>query len=201
MLPLTHKILTVLFGTAIFLQASALQAAELLDVQVEKEDERYSLYSETVFAVGPQALYELLIDYEKFEKFTSAIVESRNLEPDELGRPGFYARMEGCALLFCKSFIRHGHLVLKPISEIVAIADPQKSDFRYSRERWQIIANGKGTLLIYDFEMEPAFWIPPVIGPFFIQRALRKGAIRAVKRIELLAQEIETENKTANSVN
>ncbi len=178
-----------------------MQAAELLDVQVEKEDERYSLYSETAFAVGPQALYELLIDYEKFEKFTSAIVESRNLEPDELGRPRFYARMEGCALLFCKSFIRHGHLVLKPISEIVAIADPEKSDFRYSRERWQIIANGKGTLLIYDFEMEPAFWIPPVIGPFLIQRALRKGAIRAVNRIELLAQEIENENKTANSVN
>jgi len=49
--------------------------------------------------------------------------------------------------------------------------------------------------------MEPAFWIPPVIGPFLIQRALRKGAIRAVNRIELLAQEIENENKTANSVN
>jgi ribosome-associated toxin RatA of RatAB toxin-antitoxin module len=178
-----------------------LRAAELLDVQVELENERYRLYSETVFAVGPQALYELLIDYEKFEKFTSAIVESRNIEPDEWGRPGFYARMEGCAFLFCKSFIRNGHLILKPISEIIAVADPERSDFKYSRERWQIIANGKGTLLIYDFEMEPAFWIPPIIGPFFIQRALRKGAIRAVNRIELLAQEIENDTQTANSVN
>jgi ribosome-associated toxin RatA of RatAB toxin-antitoxin module len=178
-----------------------LRAAELLDVQVELENERYRLYSETVFAVGPQALYELLIDYEKFEKFTSAIVESRNIEPDEWGRPGFYARMEGCAFLFCKSFIRNGHLILKPISEIIAVADPERSDFKYSHERWQIIANGKGTLLIYDFEMEPAFWIPPIIGPFFIQRALRKGAIRAVNRIELLAQEIENDTQTANSVN
>ena len=197
---LKNKFLTVLFGTAVFLQASDLRSAELLDVQVEKNEERYTLYSETVFAVGPQALYELLIDYEKFDKFTSAIVEARNVEPDEKGRPGFYARMEGCALLFCKSFIRHGHLVLTPISEIVAVADPEKSDFNFSHERWQIIANGKGTLLIYDFEMEPAFWIPPVIGPYFIQRALKKGAIRAVNRIERLALEIENENKAANSV-
>lgn len=177
-----------------------MHAAELLDVQVEKVDERYRLYSEVNFAVGPQALYQLLIDYEKFDKFTSAIVEARNIEPDEQGRPRFYARMEGCALLFCKSFIRHGYLVLTPISEIVAIAEPGKSDFKYSRERWQIIANGHGTLLIYDFEMEPAFWIPPVIGPFFIQRALRRGAVRAVNRIERLALEIENENNAANSV-
>lgn len=197
---LKNKFLTVLFGTAVFLQASALQSAELLDVKVEKDEERYTLYSETVFAVGPQALYELLIDYEKFDKFTSAIVEAKNVEADEEGRPGFYARMEGCALLFCKSFIRHGYLILTPISEIVAMADPEKSDFKYSRERWQIIANGKGTLLIYDFEMEPAFWIPPVIGPFFIQRALKNGAIRAVNRIERLALEIENETKAANSV-
>lgn len=182
------------------MQASTLQSAELLDVQVEKDDELYTLYSEAVFAVGPQALYELLIDYEKFEKFTSAIVDAKNIEPDDEGRPGFYSRMEGCAFLFCKSFIRHGHLVLTPISEIVAVADPEKSDFKFSRERWQIIANGEGTLLIYDFEMVPDFWIPPVIGPYFIQRALRSGAIRAVNRIERLAQEIENETKTANSV-
>lgn len=194
------KVLGFLIGTAVSLQSAALPAAELLDVNVELEDKRYRLYSETNFAVGPRALYELLIDYGKFEKFTSAIVEARNIEADERGRPGFYARMEGCALLFCKSFIRNGHLVLTPISEIVAIADPERSDFKYSRERWQIIAHGKGTLLVYDFEMEPAFWIPPVIGPYFIQRALRKGAVRAVNRIELLAQEIESELKAANAL-
>lgn len=197
---LASTFLILLIGAACLLQSSPLRAAELLDVKVELEDKRYRLYSETTFAVGPRALYELLTDYEKFEKFTSAIVESYNLAPDADGRPGFFTRMEGCALLFCKSFIRHGYLVLTPISEIVAIADPEESDFKFSRERWQIIANGGGTLLIYDFEMEPDFWIPPVIGPYFIQRALKNGAIRAVRRIERLALEIESENGAAKSV-
>ena len=172
----------------------------MLDVKVELEDKRYRLYSETDFAVGPQALYQLLIDYEKFERFTSAIVESKNTEPDANGRPGFYARMEGCVLLFCKSFIRNGYLDLTPISEIVATADPDRSDFEYSRERWQIIASETGSLLIYDIELEPSFWVPPVIGPYFIQRVLKRGAVRAVDRIEALALEIEDELRAANSV-
>jgi ribosome-associated toxin RatA of RatAB toxin-antitoxin module len=187
----------ILLGTTLFLQSFAVQSAELLDVQVELRDERYRLYSEVRFDASREALYELLIDYEKFEKFTSAIVESSNVEPDEKGRPGFYARMEGCVLLFCKSFIRNGYLLLTPITEIVAIADPEESDFKYSRERWQLIPEGEGTLMIYDFEMEPAFWVPPVIGPFFIQRTLRRGANRAVDRIERLALEIEEEKMAA----
>jgi ribosome-associated toxin RatA of RatAB toxin-antitoxin module len=187
----------ILLGTTLFLQSFAVQSAELLDVQVELRDERYRLYSEVRFDASREALYELLIDYEKFEKFTSAIVESSNVEPDEKGRPGFYARMEGCVLLFCKSFIRNGYLLLTPITEIVAIADPEESDFKYSRERWQLVPEGEGTLMIYDFEMEPAFWVPPVIGPFFIQRTLRRGANRAVDRIERLALEIEEEKMAA----
>ncbi len=197
---LKSKFLAVLIGTAALLQPLTPQSAELLDVKVELEDKRYRLYSETDFAVGPQALYQLLIDYEKFERFTSAIVESKNTEPDANGRPGFYARMEGCVLLFCKSFIRNGYLDLTPISEIVATADPDRSDFEYSRERWQIIASETGSLLIYDFELEPSFWVPPVIGPYFIQRVLKRGAVRAVDRIEALALEIEDELRAANSV-
>ena len=197
---LANKIAAMLLGVALALQSLSSQAAELLDVQVDLQDKRYRLYSEVQFEVGPKALYDLLIDYEKFERFTSAIVESRNVDPDERGRPGFYARMQGCVLLFCKSFIRNGYLLLTPIAEIVAVADPEESDFNFSRERWQLIPDGTGTLMIYDFEMEPAFWVPPVIGPYFIQRTLRRGAHRAVDRIEALAIEIEDEHKAANSV-
>ena len=197
---LANKYPAIVLGAALALRLQVAQAAELLDVQVDLRNERYRLYSEVQFDVSRQALYELLIDYEKFEKFTSAIVESENKGTDEKGRPGFYARMEGCVLLFCKSFIRNGYLLLTPITEIVAIADPEESDFKFSRERWQLIPDGDSTLMIYDFEMEPAFWVPPVIGPYFIQKTLRRGAHRAVDRIEALALEIEIEHKAANSV-
>jgi hypothetical protein len=162
-------------------------SAELRDVVVEREDNHYELNSEAWFDVSPESLYDVLSNYDLFTKFTSAIVESRNVESDEEGRPRFYSRMEGCVLLWCKSFIRNGHLLLQENSEIVAISNPDESDFTLSRERWHLVPEGDGTLLIYEFEMEPDFWVPPVIGPFFIVRALRAGAERAINRIEALA--------------
>ena len=190
----------MLLGGLLILSLPIANSAELRSVEVARNGERYRLDSETYFDVSREALYGVLTDFKKFEKFTSAIVESRNLDPDEKGRPGFYARMQGCVLLFCKSFIRVGYLLLSPITEIVAITVPEESDFRFSRERWQLFPEGDGTLMIYEFEMEPAFWVPPVIGPFYIQRALHDGAARAVNRIEVLAQAVEEEQQAAKAV-
>lgn len=163
-------------------------AADLRDVEVERDEDRYRLESEAWFDASPEEMFRVLSDYDLFEKFTSALVETRNIEPDEKGRPQFFARMEGCVLLFCKSFVRRGHLELDPHSEIVAVADPAQSDFKYCHERWRLVREGEGTLLIYTFEMEPGFWVPPVVGPYVIMRTLRDGGRDAIDRIEALAQ-------------
>ncbi|MDH4109953.1 MAG: hypothetical protein OEW35_16830 [Gammaproteobacteria bacterium] len=174
---------------ALLLVASCVAtAADLRDVVVERNEDRYHLRSETWFNASAEELYRVLTNYDLFVKFTSAFVESRNLEPGADGRPRFYTRMEGCVLLFCKSFERHGHLLLQPMREIVAIVDPNKSDFKYSRESWRLVPEGEGTLLIYNFDMVPSFWVPPVIGPYYIKRTLREGGVDAVDRIEALAQ-------------
>lgn len=164
------------------------QAAELRDVSVERDDDRYKLRSETLFDTTREDLYRVLTNYDDFEKFTSAFSDSRNLEPDEDGNPRFYTEMEGCVLFFCVTFERYGHLELKPETSIRAVVDPESSDFAYSVETWALSEEDDGILLIYEFEMEPDFWVPPVIGPFYIRRALRDGAVRAVDRIEALAQ-------------
>ncbi len=200
MLGSPKKCLSMLLGITLLLHSFTSRSAELRDVQIELRDERYHLFSETYLDVSREALYEVLTDFEQFEKFTSAMVEARNTEPNEKGQPGFYTRMEGCVLLFCKSLIRNGYLTLIPRLEIIAISIPEESDFKFSRERWQLIDFEDGTIMIYDFEMEPDFWVPPVIGPYVIQRALRSGAERAVNRIEKLAQTVEEENDTAKAV-
>jgi ribosome-associated toxin RatA of RatAB toxin-antitoxin module len=191
---------SLLLGTALSLYSLVVRSAELREITVDLRNDRYRLTSETYLDVSRESLYAILSDFEQFEKFTSAIVESRNTGPDERGRPGFYARMQGCVLLFCKSFIRTGYVLLSPIAEIVAISNPDESDFKFSRERWQLIPDGDGTIMIYDFELEPAFWVPPVIGPFVIQRALRSGAERAVNRIEALAFSEDLRSKAKKPV-
>jgi len=183
-----HKLRPALVtGLVVLLLAEWLSAAEIRFIEVEREDDLYHLKSITWFGAKPEALYNVLKDYEQFSKFTSAIVESRNMDSDEDGRPQYFTRMEGCVLLWCKSFVRVGHLTLRPTAEIVANAHPEESDFKSSRERWQLIPEGDGTLLVYEFEMVPDFWVPPVVGPFYIKRALKSGGETAADRIEALA--------------
>jgi hypothetical protein len=162
-------------------------AADLQEVTVERVEDRYRLRSETLFDASAASLYVVLTDYDQFEKISSVFTVSRSIGPDELGRPQFYNAMEGCVLFFCVSFERYGHLELDPETRIRAIVDPDRSDFKYSVESWQLLEADGRTRLIYEFEMEPAFWVPPVIGPFYIRRALRAGAVRAVDRIEAMA--------------
>lgn len=176
-----------LIAILLLLQGVPAVAAELLDVFVEKNGDRYHFTSTTYFDASQSQLYNVLTDFDKYPKFSSAFVEAENREPDEQGRPQFYTRMEGCALLFCKTYIRAGYLELQPEDEIVAVTDPEQSNFAYSWERWQLIPKDEGTIMIYDFEMEPGFWVPPIIGPYVIKRALRSSGGNAVDRIEAVA--------------
>ena len=175
-------------GLSLFLVSGTSPAAELRYIEVDRDDDLYTLQSVTWFDARPEDLYAVLTDYEQFQRFTSAIAESKNLDPDSEGRPEFYTRMEGCVLFWCRSFVRIGYLVLDPIHEIKATVDADRSDFKMSTERWQLRSEDGGTLMIYEFEMVPDFWVPPVLGPYYIKRALRSGGVRAAERIEALAR-------------
>ena len=163
-------------------------AAELKEVVVEEDGGRYYLRSEVVFNADQQSLYSVLTNFDLFVKFTSAIVESYNMEPDENGRPQFHARLEGCVLFFCRSYIREGYVETTAVSEITAFADPERSDFKFGKERWTLKVDEKGTRMVYEFEMEPDFWVPPLIGPYYIKRAMKSGGEQAINRIEVIAQ-------------
>ncbi len=175
-------------GAALLCAASAAMTADLRNISVEYEDSRYYVVSEVWLAAPPEDVYRVLTDYDLFVRFTSAFVETYDVAPDEQGRPRFYTRMQGCMLLYCKVLERAGYLLLEPQSEIVAVAVPEKSDFRYCRERWRLVEESGGTLMRYDFEMEPDFWVPPVIGPWIIKRTLREDGIDVIDRIESLAR-------------
>lgn len=188
MIAAARTVFQCLPGLALLSLSQSASGADLRDISVELENDRYNLTSEAFFAAAPEDIFRVLSDYDLYVKFTSAFVESYNVPPDESGRPRFYTRMEGCVLMFCKSFERRGYLLLEPDTEIVAISEPEVSDFKYCRERWTLAGDGEGTVLTYTFEMEPDFWVPPVIGPFLIKRALREDGRDAIDRIEALAQ-------------
>ena len=165
----------------------------MLSVEVDYEEGIYTMKSEVWFDATVEQVYEIFRYWDNSTKFSSAIVESRDLPPDELGRPQFYVHNRACLLFFCKSFERQGYVESELNVVIFAFVDPENSDFHLSNESWRFSARDGGTVVVYDFEMRPKFWIPPGIGPYLIKRKLKNDGGGAIDRIEVLAQAVISE--------
>lgn len=164
--------------------------AELISIQVDHNRGTYTLNSEVWFDATVEQVYEVFRRWDNSAEFSSAIVESRDVEPDEFGRAQFYVLNRICILFFCRSFERRGYIEFESNQWLLAFTDPDTSDFYRSDERWDFIEKDGGTVVIYDLKTKPKFWIPPGIGPYLIKRKLQRDGSRAINRIEAIAQRV-----------
>lgn len=172
----------------LFALTGAATAAELLEVSIEQQGERYLMESRTLLAAPRPAVFRVLSDYDRFERISSIFEDVRFIEPARDGTPRAYTMVKGCVLVFCKTIERIERLEFSPPDRIVAEVEPEHSDFRYGRTEWRFVPTDAGTEVLYRMEMEPGFWVPPVIGPYIMKRSFRKDAVEALDRIEALAQ-------------
>ena len=143
------------------------------------------------FGVNVEQIYGVLLDWDLSTRFSSVVVEARNVEPDEDGRPRYYSRNCACIWFYCKSFERFGWVASKHLKYIEATVDPEKSDFHISNERWDFREEDNGTVVVYHLEMKPKFFIPPLIGPVILKNKLKRSSGEAIDRIEAVAKEWE----------
>ena len=173
--------------------AGAASSAELRSVELQYEDGYYTLHSEVWFDAGIESTYAVFSDWGLSPEFSSAIVEARDLPPDESGRAGYYIVNRGCVLFFCKSLTRQGHIERESPDVLRAFADPEHSDFDVCDESWEFNEHEGGTVVTYSLYMKPGFWVPPAIGPYLIKRKLTKKAGQALDRVEALARDYSGE--------
>jgi hypothetical protein len=176
------------------LAAGALAAAATIDdLEVERERGRYLLAAEARLEATRESIYAVLTDYDdnRYSRISGAYKESRYLDPAADGTPVVYTRMEGCALWHCMSLERTERLETDAPRWIKSTTLPEASNFKYSTSEWVLERDGENTKMTYKLEMEPDFFVPPVVGPWYLKRTLSQGGLRAVRRIERLARELD----------
>jgi hypothetical protein len=176
------------------LAVSALGAAATIDeLDVTRQRGRYLLEAEARLAATPESIYEVLTDFDdnRYSRISRAYKESRYLKPAADGTPLVYTRLEGCALWHCMSLERTERLETDAPYRIKSITLPEGSNFKYSTSEWLLEHDGEDTKMIYKLEMEPDFFVPPLLGPWYLKRTLAQGGQRAVLRIERLARELD----------
>jgi hypothetical protein len=176
------------------LGAGALAAAATIDeLEVMKQHGLYSLEANARLDATPESIYAVLTDFDDnaYSRISRAYKESRYLEPAGDGTPLVYTRMEGCMLWHCMTLERTERLETEAPNWIKSTALPESSNFKHATSEWMLEPDGDGTLMSYKLELEPDFFVPPIIGPWYLKRTLSQGGLRAVTRIERLARELD----------
>jgi hypothetical protein len=161
---------------------------ELLQTNVEHVDERYTIVSEVRIAVPVAAVRQMLMDLNHLDRINRSIEDSKILHVYSEGHYRVRTVINACVLFYCKRMVQVQDVQQLDDGDIVATVVPGLSDFRYGVARWTLRQDGDATRLRFDAEVEPSFWIPPLIGPWLIGQKFHSEALESAENMERLAQ-------------
>lgn len=177
------------------------QSAALETIKVSNTKKRFFVNSKAVLDAPLEDVYDTLIDFDNYERFSSVYHDAHWVERNDDDSGEIYTYTRGCIVFFCKGFERTESVEATPHSTIKTIVDAERSDAVHGISTWDLVDVEGGTEVTFALEFEPKFWVPPVIGPFMVKRMLKKNGKDALVRIEVLAQERGRDNATAPDTN
>lgn len=164
------------------------RAAEILAIEVTHAAGRYHVHFDVRLAAPADKLRRHLTDYASYATHFQSIRESEILSrtPDNLR---LRLQLHSCVLFFCRTVTQVKDITEQADGTISARIDPELSDFREATERWQITAEDGQTRLQYEAELEPTFYVPPLIGPWIIKHEIRETLKTGALKFEELAHD------------
>ena len=177
-----------LYIAAALLQLGVTQAMalELDDVAVVREGRSYRTQLTFDVAGSVDEVTAILIDYEHPERLTPAVTDRKVID-----RQGNVTRVRteihGCIVFFCKDLTLTQDVTIDAgviQSDIVA----EQSDFKSGYLRWVLAGDpDSGTHVVYESVVEPDFFVPPLIGRYFVRKWLRQQIFGIAERLKVEA--------------
>ncbi|MGR9072048.1 MAG: type II toxin-antitoxin system RatA family toxin [Gammaproteobacteria bacterium] len=161
--------------------------AEIIDTWASYKNGTLLLRSEILVHVPAGQVREILTDYENLPKLSKDLKRVKVLERFDDGRVRMRADSEICILAFCLDFAWMQDTRVLPNGDITVNILPRKGDFRRGNGRWTLLEEADNTRLTFDIDLIPAFWLPPVFGPWYIKRKLFNEVFQTSLGIEKVA--------------
>jgi hypothetical protein len=170
--------------------AGGADAARIESLTVDHRAGLFTANAVVALDAPPAAVRAVLTDYANLARLSPSIVESRLLGRDDHGALVF-TRSKACTFWFCRE-LRKTELVVERGDEIVASSvdgrGPAPSTVTHSRTRWRLSAQGAGTRLEILSEVDPAFAVPPLIGPPLVKKTMKRETEKLARGIEAAAR-------------
>ncbi len=159
---------------------------------VTRDGAAYEVSIDARLSPPPERMLAVLIDYAKLPELHRRIRESRVLGEPQPGTVEVFTRFDGCFMLVCRSLERV-ELIHRTPAGLEAEDVQGRSAFREGRTQWLLVADGSGTRLAYRARLVPGFWVPPVLGPAFLARAVKEMTLETLAAAERRASELPQE--------
>lgn len=175
---------------ALLAVASTAAAAEIQSLQVTHDGARYHVEMEVKLQAPSAASYAVFAAPGNLPKINPAVQQVQVIAHHAEEQARVYTVVRVCALLYCKMLHQMQDMRYAPRpdgGDLHAEVLPALSDFSYGRADWRFRPAGAAAHLHFSAELEPAFWVPPLIGPWLVERSLREEAQRTSAGIEKLA--------------
>ena len=164
------------------------RAAELAEIQVSDQEGLYSINLTMQMQAPAQYVRRVLTDYEHIYRLDPAIVDSEILPSPEDGIVRVRTRISECIGVFCVKIDRVEDVRELENGDLQATIVPPLSNFKNGQARWEISGLKDRTRVVYQAQMEPDFFIPPLIGSYFVKKKLKDNVLTSMARIECIAR-------------
>jgi hypothetical protein len=168
--------------------AGVARASETQFAAVSYNDGRFIAHTEVLIARPIEEVRAVLTDYENLPAINRGIKTVSILRRGAAGEARMRVVAEACVLVFCRRYTWVQDASLAPSGDIVTVIDPALSDFREGRIRYRLVSQQAAhTRLIFDADLVPDFWLPPLIGPWIVKQKLLTEALETAQGVEQAA--------------
>lgn len=172
--------------------ACGAHAARIESIAVGHAAGHYTVAATMALDAPPAAVRAALTDFANLRRLSPSILESRVVGETADG-PLVFTVSKACAMWFCRQ-LRKTELVTMRGDEIVAMAVPgpgaEPSTVTHSLTRWRLAPLGAGTRVEIRSEVDPAFFVPPLVGPPLVKKTMKRETEALAHGLESAARAI-----------
>ena len=162
-------------------------ASTLKHLEVTHVGKRYQVVMHAQMQTSAERAYAVFTDYSLLPQINDAILSATLIEGAPEGAQRLRTEVRVCVLKFCWVLDQVQDMRKSPPEYLAADVVAEQSNLRYGKARWRIWDDGDTASLIFEAVVEPGFWVPPIIGPWLIERKLRQEAVDTANGIERIA--------------
>ena len=131
-----------------------------------------------------EVVFQAITDYDRLTEINASIIESYIVETQGADRYRVFTRVKFCVLFFCKQIRQVQDMVEYGPALVKATILPELSDFDSGHASWDLITADDVTYMQFNTEVDPSFWVPPLIGTWLLEREMNKQVLETAMYIE-----------------